>query len=73
MVVNPFAGAAVGTDETLEVVTWNLEHFAKKGDDTVEHVIQAVEGMDADIIALQEIESSPSFDQVRERPGRLGG
>jgi endonuclease/exonuclease/phosphatase family metal-dependent hydrolase len=67
VVVNPFAGATVGTDSTLEIVTWNLEHFAKKGDDTVDAVIQAIEGMDADIIALQEIESFSSFRTVRER------
>ena len=67
VVLNPFEGAAVGTDSTLEIVTWNLEHFAKKGDDTVDAVIQAIEGMDADIIALQEIESFSSFRKVRER------
>jgi endonuclease/exonuclease/phosphatase family metal-dependent hydrolase len=66
-VVNPFAGAVVGTDSTLEIATWNLEHFAKKGGDTVDKVIQAVEGMDVDIIALQEIESFSYFRQVRER------
>jgi endonuclease/exonuclease/phosphatase family metal-dependent hydrolase len=66
-IVNPFAGAAVGTDSTLEIATWNLEHFAKKGDDTVDAVIQAIKGMDVDIIALQEIESFSYFRQVRER------
>ena len=65
--VNPFAGAAVGTDSTLEIATWNLEHFAKKGEATVDAVIQAVQGMDVDIIALQEIQSFSYFRQVRER------
>ena len=64
--VNPFAGATVGTDTTLEIATWNLENFAKANDETVEKVIQAVEGMDIDIIALQEIESSTHFLQVQE-------
>ena len=36
---NTFAGAEVGRDETLEVVTWNLENFAKSGTITVEYVI----------------------------------
>jgi endonuclease/exonuclease/phosphatase family metal-dependent hydrolase len=67
VVVNPFAGATVGTDSTLEIVTWNLERFAKNGDDTVEAVIQAIVAMDADIIALQEIQSFASFRAVRER------
>ncbi len=66
-VVNPFAGAVVGTDSTLEIATWNLEHFAKQGSATVDAVIQAVEGMDVDIIALQEIQNFSNFRQVRER------
>ena len=66
VVVNPFAGATVGTDTTLEIATWNLENFAKANDETVEKVIQAVEAMDIDIIALQEIESSTHFLQVQE-------
>jgi endonuclease/exonuclease/phosphatase family metal-dependent hydrolase len=63
---NPFAGARVGTDSTLEVVTWNIEHFAKQGDETVDAVIQAIEAMDADIVALQEIEDYAQFRAVRE-------
>jgi endonuclease/exonuclease/phosphatase family metal-dependent hydrolase len=64
--VNPFVGAKVGTDSTLEIATWNIEHFSKKGNETVTAVIQAVEAMDIDIIALQEIENVASFAQVRE-------
>jgi hypothetical protein len=64
---NPFAGARVGTDSTLEIVSWNIEHFAKKGDLTVDAVIQAIEAMDADIIALQEIENFTQFRTMRER------
>lgn len=61
---NTFDGASVGRDETLEVVTWNLENFAKSGVTTVEYVIEAVEAMDADIVALQEISSASWFDQL---------
>ena len=59
--VNSFAGATVGTDTTLEIATWNLENFAKDDENTVAAVIQAVEAMDIDIIALQEISSSLEF------------
>ena len=52
---NPFAAAKVGTDATLEVVTWNLETFAKSGSSTIELAAQAIEAMDADIVACQEI------------------
>jgi endonuclease/exonuclease/phosphatase family metal-dependent hydrolase len=64
---NPFQGATVGTDSTLEIATWNLERFAKNGDATVDAVIQAIEAMDVDIIALQEIQSFTSFRKMRER------
>ncbi len=61
---NPFALASIGTDSTLEVMTWNLEHFAKNGSSTAELVIQAVSSLDVDIVALQEIESSFRFQEV---------
>jgi endonuclease/exonuclease/phosphatase family metal-dependent hydrolase len=66
VVENPFEGAIVGTDSTLEIATWNLEHFAKMDGETVTAVIQAVEGMNVDIIALQEIQDLTYFRQVRE-------
>ncbi len=45
---NPFAAVAVGTDSTLEVMTWNLENFAKAGDTTTRSVIQVVQALDVD-------------------------
>ena len=33
--VNPFEAARVGTDSTLEVMTWNIENFPKAGGATV--------------------------------------
>jgi len=66
VVENPFEGAKVGTDSTLEVMTWNLEHFAKNGDKTVTAVAQAIEAMDVDIIALQEIQNFTYFRELRQ-------
>ncbi len=61
---NPFAPARVGTDSTLEVVTWNVENFPKNGQTTVTDLAEAVEGLDADIVAMQEIESILDFRAV---------
>ncbi|MCP4572213.1 MAG: hypothetical protein GY838_07650 [bacterium] len=69
---SPFEVLAVGTDSTLEVVTWNLKTFpypqrADEGHDprvTVERLIQAVHGLDADVYALQEIRSEYYFEAV---------
>ena len=50
-----------GTDTSLELVTWNIEHFPKNGDITVNYVQQIIENIDADIYAFQEIDDTVSF------------
>jgi exonuclease III len=50
-----------GTDTTLELVSWNIEHFPKNGDITVNYVQQIIENIDADIYAFQEIDDTVSF------------
>ncbi len=65
-VENPYAAGRVGTDSTLEVMTWNIENFAKRGAVTADHVIDVVNGLQVDIVALQEIENLTYFQQVRE-------
>ena len=52
---NPFENAKVGTDSTLEVMTWNLETFPINGMITVDLVTKAIAGLDVDIVAIQEI------------------
>ncbi len=64
---NPFEGLEFGTDSTLEVVTWNLEHFAKNDIVTVDLVARAIVTLDADILALQEIEDSGYFRDLDDR------
>jgi hypothetical protein len=64
---NPFQGLEFGTDSTLEVVTWNLEHFAKNDIVTVDLVARAIMAMDTDILALQEIEEPGFFTELDER------
>ena len=63
---NLFDEIGFGDEATLEVMTWNIEHFPKNGTVTVDYVIQIIEGLDVDIIALQEIESLSYFQQLRE-------
>lgn len=64
---NPFQGLEFGTDSTLEVVTWNLEHFAKNDLVTVDLVARAIVTLDADILALQEIEDRGFFKDLDDR------
>ena len=45
----------IGTDSNLDIITWNIEHFPKQGEITVEHLLEIIDSMDVDIIAMQEI------------------
>jgi endonuclease/exonuclease/phosphatase family metal-dependent hydrolase len=62
--VNPFEAAKVGTDTTLEVMTWNIENFPKAGATTIGDVRQIIEGVQPDIVAVEEIANGASFEQL---------
>ena len=69
---NRFAAHAVGTDTTLELVTWNLRNFASDaGSDEVALVAEAIAGLGADVVALQEVESTVVLDDLSVRIGTL--
>jgi len=54
----------IGSDETLEIVTWNIESFPKLENETIDLVVQLINEMDADIICLQEIEDNAAFIEL---------
>jgi len=51
---------AFGEENTLEIMTWNIEHFPKS-EYTVDYVTGIILAIDADVIGLQEIESDSAF------------
>ena len=51
---------SIGDSNKIEIVTWNIEHFPKT-DDSDDYVKATMEGLDADIYVLQEIESRNKF------------
>ena len=51
-----------GTDSTFEIVTWNIQNFPKEDMITADYVVQIIMAIDADVFALQEIESGSYFD-----------
>lgn len=61
-----FGDLSFGDDGTLDIVTWNLQTFPRSGETTREYVVEAIQAMDADVIAIQEIMSWTSFRQVIE-------
>lgn len=53
-----------GTDETLDIVTWNIEWFPKDGQTTITNVRNIIKALDAEVIAVQEIDVKSSFQQL---------
>ncbi len=52
-----------GTDETLDIITWNIENYPKN-DLTNTYISQIIDSLDVDIIALQEIANNISFNDL---------
>ncbi len=53
-----------GDDETLEIVTWNIETFPLAGETTVGEVQRIIEDLDVDLFAVQEISDTVAFRQL---------
>jgi len=53
-----------GTDETLDIITWNIQNFPKSNSLTVNYLSQLIIEFDADIVALQEIGSDTYFNNL---------
>lgn len=51
-------------DETFDIVTWNIEQFPKSGN-TIPLVAEIIQSLNADIIALQEINSASAFNTLK--------
>lgn len=74
-----FPGDDISKDQTLDVVTWNVEWFGDAGngpeDDELQlrNAITVVETIDADIYALQEISSPNRFNALVDSLEGYGG
>ncbi|MEF3695190.1 MAG: endonuclease/exonuclease/phosphatase family protein [Candidatus Cloacimonadota bacterium] len=53
-----------GTENTLDIVTWNLREFPWQGQETLEALAQMIPRVKADIIALQEINDYSAFQTL---------
>lgn len=59
-----FSDLQFGTDQTLDIITWNIEWFPKSGQTTINNVKNIIIAMDAEIIAVQEIDNKNAFQQL---------
>ncbi len=63
----------LGTPETLDIMTWNIEEFPKRGEATIDAVIEVMESLQIDLVALQEISDIEAFERmVDQMPGWEG-
>jgi len=53
-----------GTPSTLEILSWNIENFPKNEATTVAKVGDIIEALNADIIAIQEVDDRNSFNEM---------
>ena len=53
-----------GTDDALDIMTWNIEWFPKNGEITVDYVTQIIDVLDMDILAIQELDDTVLFTQM---------
>ncbi|BAO76363.1 endonuclease/exonuclease/phosphatase family protein [Winogradskyella sp. PG-2] len=53
-----------GSDDTFEIITWNIEQFPKNDEITVSYVIDIIEALDVDILAIQEVNDISIFNQM---------
>ena len=56
-----------GTNNSLDIVTWNLEWFPKNGNITIDSLKSIIEKIDADIYAFQEIDNIGSFNVLKNQ------
>ena len=62
-----------GTDETFDIMTWNIENYPKFGSTTNILVADLIKSLKVDLIALQEIESDVYFQMLLDSlPGWNG-
>lgn len=50
----------IGEEQTLEVMTWNIQNFPKS-EFSIDYAAKVINAIDADIIGLQEIKSDSAF------------
>lgn len=55
---------SVLSDTTIDIVTWNIEHFPKSGSTTITYLVEMITAMNPDLIAVQEIESTTNFNYL---------
>lgn len=54
----------VGSEESFDIATWNIEHFPKSSSYTIPYLRQIIQDIDIDLIAVQEIDHVTDFNSL---------
>lgn len=60
-----------GTDKTLDIATWNIERFPKRGDTTVVYIANCIKSMDIDLVGMQEVRGRKAFLDIINELNKL--
>ena len=66
---NIFDQSLFGIQGNLNIITWNIENFPKEDELTIDYLVETINLMELDIIALQEIRNTDSFNQLVNKLG----
>ena len=53
-----------GSDSTLDIITWNIENFPKENEITIDYLVEIIDSLNIDVIAMQEIGDDNAFNQL---------
>lgn len=53
-----------GTEETLDIASWNIEWFPKNGTITVDSVKEAIAALEFDVLGIQEVDDTTVFKSM---------
>ena len=59
-----FEEMSFGDDFSLDIATWNIEWFPKNNQVTINYIVEIINHLDLDILAIQEIDNTLLFDQM---------
>ncbi len=57
---------SLGSNESFDFMTWNIEWFPKNGQITIDYVTQIIEQTEVDVIAIQELDDRDMFDEMMD-------
>ena len=62
-----------GSQNTFEIMTWNIETFPKNDQISIDYATQIIEALNVDFIAIQEVSDIAAFEQLASNLANYNG